>query len=235
MNGLADPPRERALGADALRCYTPDDAPLVKDAVDSSLDHLRTFMDWAWARRSRLARTRKRLRAFRDAFRHGDDWIYGLFTPDGSELVGGAGLHRRVGPEALEIGYWIRASRVRQGLATEAAAALTRLAFECCGAIRVEIHVDPANTASLAVADRLGYRPRGDASQAPAADQARRAAPRRGRLLASRRGVPGLAVSALRGQRSFLKRSPAQPSRSSRRTGVEPGELRAVDGRGTRR
>ena len=46
---------------------------------------------------------------------------------------------------------------MRQGLATEATAALTRLAFEWCGAVRVEIHVDPRNTASLAVAERLGY------------------------------------------------------------------------------
>ncbi len=81
----------------------------------------------------------------------------GSSRADGSELIGGAGLHRRVGPDALEIGYWLRASRVGQGLATEAAAVLTRLAFERCGVIRVEIHVDPANTASLAVADRLGY------------------------------------------------------------------------------
>jgi RimJ/RimL family protein N-acetyltransferase len=140
-----------------IRCYAPDDAPLVKEAVDSSLDHLRTFMDWAWAAPEPVGTTRKRLRAFRDAFRHGDDWIYGLFTPDGSEILGGAGLHRRIGPDALEIGYWIRASRVRQGLATEAAGALTRLAFERCGAIRVEIHVDPANEPSIAVAERLGF------------------------------------------------------------------------------
>jgi RimJ/RimL family protein N-acetyltransferase len=140
-----------------MRPYAPDDAALVKDAVDTSLDHLRTFMDWAWAAPEPVGAVRKRLRAFRDAFRHGDDWIYGLFERDGSALVGGAGLHRRVGPEALEIGYWIRASRVRRGLATEAAGALTRLAFEWCGAVRVEIHVDPANTASIAVAERLGY------------------------------------------------------------------------------
>jgi RimJ/RimL family protein N-acetyltransferase len=140
-----------------LRPYAPDDADVVKEAVDASLEHLRTFMDWAWAAPEPVGVIRKRLRAFRDAFRHGDDWIYGLFERDGSAMVGGAGLHRRVGPEALEIGYWIRASRVRQGLATEAAAALTRLAFEWCGALRVEIHVDPANTASLAVAERLGY------------------------------------------------------------------------------
>jgi len=136
-----------------MRPYAPDDAAAVKDAVDTSLEHLRAFMDWAWAAPEPLAVVRKRLRMFRDAFRHGDDWIYGLFEPDGSELVGGAGLHRRVGPEALEIGYWIRASRVRRGLATEAAAALTRIAFERCGPLRVEIHVDPANAASLAVAN----------------------------------------------------------------------------------
>jgi RimJ/RimL family protein N-acetyltransferase len=140
-----------------LRPYAPDDAPLVKESVDASLEHLRTFMDWAWAAPEPIGVIRKRLRAFRDAFRRGDDWIYGLFERDGSAMVGGAGLHRRLGPEALEIGYWIRASRVRQGLATEAAAALTRLAFEWCGALRVEIHVDPANTPSLAVAERLGY------------------------------------------------------------------------------
>jgi RimJ/RimL family protein N-acetyltransferase len=154
---LADPPRRVLTDRLLLRPYAPDDAGLVKDAVDTSLEHLRTFMDWAWAAPEPVGVVRKRLRMFRDAFRHGDDWIYGLFDRDGSALVGGAGLHRRVGPEALEIGYWIRASRVRQGLATEAAAALTRLAFECCGAVWVEIHVDPANSASLAVAERLGY------------------------------------------------------------------------------
>jgi RimJ/RimL family protein N-acetyltransferase len=157
VNGLAEPPRRVLTERLLIRPYAPDDAPALKEAVDSSLEHLRAFMDWAWAAPEPVGVVRKRLRTFRDAFRHGDDWIYGLFEPDGSGLVGGAGLHRRVGPEALEIGYWIRASHVRRGLATEAAAALTRLAFEWCGALRVEIHVDPANTASLAVADRLGY------------------------------------------------------------------------------
>src|SRR5262249_47055254 len=73
------------------------------------------------------------------------------------ELVGGGGLHRRVGVEALEIGYWIRASRIRQGFATEAAGALTRGAFERCGGIRTEIHVDPADAPSLGVAGRPGH------------------------------------------------------------------------------
>ena len=118
MISLADPPRRVLTDRLLLRPYAPDDAAFVKDAVDTSLEHLRTFMDWAWFAPEPVGVVRKRLRTFRDAFRHGDDWIYGLFERDGSAIVGGAGLHRRVGPEALEIGYWIRANRVREGLAT---------------------------------------------------------------------------------------------------------------------
>jgi RimJ/RimL family protein N-acetyltransferase len=140
-----------------LRCYTPVDAPLLKDAVDSSLEHLRPWMPWAQEPAS-LDETIALLRRFRGRFDLDDEAIYGIFVPDGSEIVGGAGLHPRVAPGGLEIGYWIRSSRTGAGLATEAAAVLTRVAIELCGMDRVEIHVDPANAASLAIPRKLGYR-----------------------------------------------------------------------------
>jgi RimJ/RimL family protein N-acetyltransferase len=140
-----------------LRCYEPGDAPLVKEAIDSSLEHLREFMDWAWAAPEPVEVVAERLAAFRALFEGGRDWAYGLFSSDESAYLGGAGLHRRIGPGALEIGYWVRASRVREGLATEAAGALTRVGFESCGAERLEIRVDPANRASLRIPARLGY------------------------------------------------------------------------------
>src|SRR5437764_14032089 len=89
-----------------LRCYDPADAPLVKDAVDSSLDHLRPWMPWAQAPAS-LDETIALLRGFRGQFDLGQNTIYGIFAPDGSEVMGGAGLHPRVAPGGLEIGYWI--------------------------------------------------------------------------------------------------------------------------------
>src|SRR3954469_13227302 len=156
MVGLAEPPRRLVTERLLLRPHRPRDAALVKDAVDSSLEHLRTFMEWAWAAPEPESVVRDRLKEFRRSFDRGRDWIYGIFTRDESELIGGCGLHRRIAPDALEIGYWIRASRVRQGLAFEAAAALTRAAFERCGAIRAEIHVDPANSASISVAEKRG-------------------------------------------------------------------------------
>jgi RimJ/RimL family protein N-acetyltransferase len=64
----------------------------------------------------------------------------------------------RIGPAALEIGYWVDVRHVRRGVATEAAFLLTNAAVDNPEIARVEIHVDPANTASNAVPRRLGYR-----------------------------------------------------------------------------
>jgi RimJ/RimL family protein N-acetyltransferase len=97
------------------------------------------------------------LRGFRGRFDHGDDFVYGIFESDESSVVGGTGLHTRVGGDALEVGYWIRTSRAGAGLATEAAAALTRVAVEICGVDRVEIRTDPANERSRAIPQRLGF------------------------------------------------------------------------------
>jgi RimJ/RimL family protein N-acetyltransferase len=118
-------------------------------------------MPWAENEPQEVSEKVDLLRRFRGDFDLGQDYVYGIFGADETEVVGGTGLHVRQGDEAFEIGYWIRASRVRQGLATEAAAALTRVAFEVCGAERVEIRVDPRNEASLAIPRRLGYREEG--------------------------------------------------------------------------
>src|SRR5205814_52309 len=96
-------------------------------------------------------------RRFRGRFDLDCDFVYGIFAPDEGEVVGGAGLHTRAGDDALEIGYWVRASRIGRGLATEAVAALTRVAFELCEVDRVDIRVDPANERSLAIPRKLRF------------------------------------------------------------------------------
>jgi RimJ/RimL family protein N-acetyltransferase len=85
----------------------------------------------------------------------GGDLVVGIFM-DGT-IVGGSGLHTRRGPGVLEIGYWVRADHAKQGIATEAAAALTSAAFTVERIHRVEIHHDKANVASSGVPRRLGY------------------------------------------------------------------------------
>jgi RimJ/RimL family protein N-acetyltransferase len=140
-----------------LRCWQPSDAPRLKEAVDSSLEHLRPWMPWAASEPQPLDAKVLLLRRFRADFDRGEDFVYGIFTGDESEVVGGSGLHPRVGPDAFEIGYWVRGDRIGQGLATETAAALTRVGLEACGAEWIEIRLDPSNERSAAIPRRLGF------------------------------------------------------------------------------
>lgn len=140
-----------------IRCYDPRDAPLLKDAVDSSLDHLRPWMPWAEAEPQTLDEKVELIRSFRARFDSAEDFAYGIFAADESVQLGGSGLHPRIGPGGLEIGYFIRASATRQGYVTESTAALTRVGFEVCEADRIEIRIEPGNEASFGVPRKLGF------------------------------------------------------------------------------
>ena len=140
-----------------VRCYEPRDAPLLKDAIDSSLEHLQPWMPWALDEPQALEQKIELVESFRSSFVAGENFTYGIFAADEAELLGGTGLHPRVGPGGLETGYWVRVSATRQGIVTESTAALTRAGFEVCEADRIEIRIEPRNEASFGVPRKLGF------------------------------------------------------------------------------
>ena len=140
-----------------IRCWKPEDAELLKAAIDASLKHLREWMPWAYDEPETIEQKTARLRLFRGRFDLDQDYVYAVFNRDESLVMGGSGLHTRLGEDALEIGYWIRVENINQGYATEASMALTRVAFEVNQVSRVEIHCSPKNLASAAVPRKLGY------------------------------------------------------------------------------
>jgi RimJ/RimL family protein N-acetyltransferase len=140
-----------------IRCWEPEDAPLIKDAVDVSIEHLRRWMPWAAREPEPLQAKIELLRRFRGQFDLGQDYVYGIFNRDETLALGGTGLHPRGGEGEREIGYWLRADHVNQGYATETAAYLTRVGFEIEKLRRMSIHCDVDNERSAAVARRLGY------------------------------------------------------------------------------
>ena len=140
-----------------IRCWQPADAALLKEAIDASLDHLQPWMPWAHHEPTDLDAKIATMRTFRGRFDLGQDFVYGIFNRDETLVLGGTGLHTRLGKDAREIGYWIRADAINRGLATEISAALTRVAFEIDRVRRVEIHCDPANVRSAAVPAKLGF------------------------------------------------------------------------------
>ena len=148
----SEPPDVVDAGRLTLRRPRPDDGAALYEAVVASADHLRPWMPWAGGYTPEMAE------AF-VAGRLGDpeaDANYLVWDGDAA-LVGGSGLHRRLGPAAIEVGYWVHVAHTRRGYASLAAAALTGVAFSLAGVDAVEIHHDEANTASRAVAQRLGF------------------------------------------------------------------------------
>jgi len=114
-------------------------------------------MDWAHEEPQPVETKVDRLRGFRALYDTGESFVMGIFDRSEDQVLGGTGLHPRIGPGGLEIGYWVRASATRQGLATETAAALTRVGFEVCEADRIEIRIEPRNVASFGVPRKLGF------------------------------------------------------------------------------
>lgn len=141
-----------------IRCKRPADAPLLKRAVDSSLAHLRQWMPWAIYEPSELSAIEERIGRFQREFVSGRDRTYAIFNRAETEILGGVGLHPGERADTLELGYWLRADSTGQGLATEAAAAVTQAAFAELDAKRVEIRCDPKNLRSARIPERLGFR-----------------------------------------------------------------------------
>jgi RimJ/RimL family protein N-acetyltransferase len=138
-----------------LRTWTTADAGALGRAITESIEHLRPWMPWIAFEPVSLDGRRKLIAEWDTKFRAGEDAVYGVFHE--GAVVGGTGLHRRIGPGALEIGYWIHVDHVRQGFATELSAALTDAAFLLDGIDRVEIHHDKDNVASEGVPRAMGY------------------------------------------------------------------------------
>jgi ribosomal-protein-serine acetyltransferase len=146
---------ETAAGPLTIRPWHQSDADQLVNVITDNLDHLRPFMPWIANEPLNLEQRRTLIAQWASDAANGGDVVFGLFLD--SAIVGGAGLHRRLGPGGLEIGYWVHRAYVRRGIATAAARVLTDAAFARPAIDRVEIHHDAANVASSGVPETLGY------------------------------------------------------------------------------
>jgi ribosomal-protein-serine acetyltransferase len=149
---------EYIVGPDALtlRRWARDDAAELGEAVADSVEHLRPWISWIAHEPLSVTERQALIDGWHQEWLAGGDVVMGVFV-DGA-VAGGCGLHRRIGPGGLEIGYWTARRFLRQGIATIAAGLLTDAAFSDLAITRVEIHHDQANQASAGVPRKLGLR-----------------------------------------------------------------------------
>lgn len=139
-----------------LRRWTEDEAETLEAVVTANLDHLRPYMPWIAFEPMAIEDRRALVRDWEEKRLAGGDVVVGVFE-DGV-AVGSAGLHRRIGPGGLEIGYWVAADHLGEGIARRASAGLTDAAFTLPDIDRVEIRHDISNAYSRNVPKTLGFR-----------------------------------------------------------------------------
>jgi ribosomal-protein-serine acetyltransferase len=147
-----------------LRPYAVSDAEEMYAAIGDSQAELIPWMPWALelgtieARRELLQGWIDDLVKARSGAVDGmmrGEVVYGIW--DGDRLVGGTGIHDRVGEKAREIGYWTRTAHASTGVATEISRALTTEILRNAEMDYAVINCDIGNRASAAIPVKLGY------------------------------------------------------------------------------
>jgi RimJ/RimL family protein N-acetyltransferase len=141
-----------------LRPCVGEDAPLVFGAEKESLEELKPWFWWChpehtFARCERWASTR------RAAWENDEEYAFVCLDRATGDLVGCAWINaidRR--SQRGSIGYWVRTSRARQGLAAEAVRAVIRFGFDRARLRRLEIVTGVENRRSQRVAECVGAR-----------------------------------------------------------------------------
>lgn len=88
--------------------------------------------------------------------------LFGVRIRGDEDLLGFCGFARLGGMDEPELCFGLTSGARERGLATEAARACLRYAFEEAGFERVIAGTDPPNAASLRVIEKLGMKPAGN-------------------------------------------------------------------------
>lgn len=133
------------------------DAVQLSLAVGASLDPLRRWLSSATEEAADVQAQRRRCCEAEAHWADGCEYHYVLRPGQSEQVIGGFDLWR-IGPGAVELGYWVHVDFTGRGYATESARALTQAGLALSDVVRVEIHTDESNAISAGIPRRLGYR-----------------------------------------------------------------------------
>jgi RimJ/RimL family protein N-acetyltransferase len=139
----------------AIRPFREEDVAGLFESVRESIDDLSPWMPWCHSEYA-ISEAREWIGKQIAAFEARDEFHFAIITGEG-QLAGVCGLNGINRENRLaNLGYWVRSSQSRRGIATRAARLLADWAFQNTELNRLEILVAIRNHSSLRVAAKAG-------------------------------------------------------------------------------
>jgi ribosomal-protein-serine acetyltransferase len=139
-----------------VRAFRPEDTEPLYVAICESMDDVAPYETWCHPGYA-LSEAEEYVGWWIRARQKGAAFYYIVEDAATGLLLGVCGLsdYSKEHRHAM-LGYWIRSSRTRRGVATEAAALVCHAGFADLDLIRISVMVPVSNPASLRVAEKLG-------------------------------------------------------------------------------
>jgi len=143
-------------GSVLLRPYRVDDIDNLYQAIRESITEISKWMSWCHEGYS-IEENRAWIEARAEAWAKGTDYDFIITSAMDGFLIGGCGLrYFDYNYRIAELGYWVRTSRTKKGVATAATRLLAQFGFKELELNRIEIVVAVGNKISQRVAEKAG-------------------------------------------------------------------------------
>jgi ribosomal-protein-serine acetyltransferase len=143
-------------GTISLRPYRLEDAEELYLAVRESLNELQQWMPWCHPDYS-IEESREWLASHEGVSNGGTEYGFRIADARTDQYLGGVGLNQiRSLHRSANLGYWVRTSATKRGVATRATRLVARFGFEELNLVRIEIVAAVGNLASQRVAEKVG-------------------------------------------------------------------------------
>ncbi len=143
-------------GSVLLRPYRIGDVDRLYQAARESIAELSVWMSWCHTDYS-IEESRAWIESRAEAWEKETDYDFVITDAKDGFFLGGCGLNRfDHANRTANIGYWVRTSRIKGGVATAAAQLLVKFGFGDLELNRIDIMVAVDNKASQRVAEKTG-------------------------------------------------------------------------------
>jgi RimJ/RimL family protein N-acetyltransferase len=145
-----------------IRPFEVDDIPALYEAVrESASESFTWWMPWCHADYT-LEESSQFVHSRDEAWRNGKELDFAIFDVETGALLGSVRLSQISREHKFaNLGYWVRASSMGQGVAPAAALLAAQFAFQDLGLNRVEIEIATENIRSRRVAEKAGAKREG--------------------------------------------------------------------------